>query len=510
MKFLIRTVLFSFIATGLSACTTAPQSAESQVDYANTRAKMQAMTAPATPSQRIAVSRVKSAPSLPADFEDTVTLNRGDISSLDDLARRLSRISGMPVRLSREVEEFVSSRKTGKSDINRPPIVNPNAQTISFADESSFFGMTYAGTKKGLFDAVAARLGCYWRFDKGTIQIYLTDTKTFFIPALPGSSSAKDTSKGSDGTSSSGVRSELEVTSVHSIWGDLEKTVRSMITTSGRVVIAPANGAIIVTDTPDALERVGKFIDEQKRFLSRQVSLEVQVFNLTLSDESSFGIDLNLAMNHLNKYGISLTSSAGQSAAGGGSSAFSMSVLDTATGEASKWRGSSVILNALQGQGSVSNFRTANLVSLNNHAVPLRIGRTVGYLQQSSTSTTANVGTATALTPGTISEGYSLNLIPTILEDDQVMLQLTMNITQLRQLRSLISGTSKIEFPETEEANTIQRTIMRHGETLLLAGFEQDTKSASDNVGFFSVGTRGGRGRTLLVLLVTPSINARK
>jgi len=146
-------------------------------------------------------------------------------------------------------------------------------------------------------------------------------------------------------------------------------------------------------------------------------------------------------------------------------------------------------------------------VSLNNHAVPLRVGRNVAYLAQSSVSSVAQVGTSTALTPGTISEGYTLSLLPTLLDDDRVMLQMTMNISQLRQLRSIVAGNTRVEAPETDEASTIQRAVIRSGETLLLAGFESDSKTSEQRTGLLSFGKSGGRGRTLLVVMVTPAIS---
>ncbi len=518
MKALLPAVLAAAIAAVLGGCATHTNRVDAEVEYANARAKFaqpktQAGGSATQSSERAIVRRIKALPSLPTEFDEQVTLSRGEIPSLDDLSRRLTRLSGFPVRLTREVEDYVASRnsKSASAQVARPPVINPNTNAVVINDEQSMFGMVYTGSKKGLFDAVAARLGCYWRWDKGAVQLYLTDTRAFYIPALPASTTSKESSKAAEnGTANaSGVRSDVEVTANQNFWVELERTVRSMLSGAGKVVIAPAAGSVIVTDTPDTLERVARLLDEQKKFLSRQVALDVQVFNLTLDDEQSFGVDVNLMTQALNRYGITLASNAG-TANGNmtGSSAFSFSILETATGSMARWAGSSVVLNALKGQGTIANLRNANLVSLNNHSVPLRIGKTTTYLAQSSTATTANVGSSTSLQPGSISEGYALNLLPTIMDDDAIMLQLSMNITQLTRLRSISAGTTMIEAPETDEANTIQRAMIRSGETLMLAGFEQDHKAVSDTTGIFSVGTKRARGRTLLVVLVTPTVSS--
>lgn len=504
MKSLIA-VIGCIIVSALAGCAApAQRKAETESDYAVARAKLQTSLSSQRPTtNKTVVKRVVAANALPPEFDETVTLSRGDIASAEDLTRRLFRIVGAPIRVTREVEDYLVDR-TKRSRDGRPAIVNPSAGSVAFAtDENSLYNMSFTGSKRGLIDAVAARIGCYWKWENGTVTLFMTDTKTFFVVALPGSTTATETAKGSE---SGGARAELEITSQQSVWDELGKTVKSMLTSFGRVVTSPTNGSIVVTDTPDSLERVTKFISEQNRFLSRQVFMEVQVFNLTLNDDSSMGVDLNLAFNHLNKYGIQLVSGGG--GAGSNAGSLALSVLDGATGDAGKFKGSSVILNALQAQGNVSNHRTVNVVSLNNHAAPLRIGRTTSYLATSTIATAANVGSTSSLQPGSVAEGYSINLTPTILEDGAVVLQLNLNISQLRQFRTVVSGNARIELPETDEQSTIQRAILRGGETLMLAGFEQDTKSYASNLGIMGIGQKGGSARTLLVILVTPTISA--
>ena len=510
--FLNKLVALGLVAVLVGCAGIRQRKTDIEGDYAALKARLQQPSVDAgNAAGKPIVKRVAAAVTLPAEFDEMVTLSRGDIVSAEDLTRRLFRIIGAPIRVTREVEDFLVDRVKRARD-GKPAVINPNSSAVQFAEEGSpLFNLTYTGSKRGLIDAVAARIGCYWRWENQTVVFYMTDTKTYFITALPGSATSTDSTKSGGGDTSgigAGTKVQLEITAQQSIWEEMQKTVRSMLSSFGRVVASPSIGSLVVTDTPDSLERVSKFIGEQNRFLSKQVALEVQVFNLTLSDDASMGVDVNLATSYLSKYGIQLVSGGGVADPRG--SSFALSVLDSATGAAGKWKGSSVIVTALQAQGNVSNHRNANLMSLNNHAVPLLIGRTTSYLAQSSVATTANVGSTSSLTPGTITEGYSLKLTPTILEDGAVMVQMAMNISQLRQLRTVSSGSSKIELPETDEQNTIQRAILRSGETLMLAGFEQNTKSYEANTGILSLGQKGGQARTLLVVLVTPNVSASR
>ncbi|MEJ0003015.1 MAG: hypothetical protein WDN30_04640 [Pararobbsia sp.] len=71
----------------------------------------------------------------------------------------------------------------------------------------------------------------------------------------------------------------------------MQSAIKSMLSPAGSVVTSPATGIDFVTDTPDVLEHVGDFMEQQNRVLSRQVLVNVTVLSVTLSADDSYGIN---------------------------------------------------------------------------------------------------------------------------------------------------------------------------------------------------------------------------
>lgn len=450
----------------------------------------------------IVVRRVSAPAPPPSWYFDSATLNRGDIETASELTRRLMNVVGMPVRLSREVEDYIIDRnKRQRSD--RPTVVNAGSGNVSMVgDEPSIYNLSYSGTKKGLLDAVAGRIGCSWRSDSGTIVFYLTDTRTFYIRSLPGETKA--TSTVTSDASSSGARSDIEVSSNQTIWKGIDQTLRSMISATGKLSVSPSNGTVTVTDIPDVLDRVTKYIEEQNRFLNRQVALEVKVFTVALTDNSQFGLDLNIVAQSLSgSYGFSAVANTATAVNG---ALMSLSVLQTATGAAAKFAGSQALFGAIAKQGKVSASRSTTLTTVNNQSVPFRVGRKFAYLASVTSSATANVGSSTSLTPGQGSEGFTVDLLPSIQEDGSILLQMTMDYTTLREIRVFASGNNRVELPDYDTSNFIQRASLRNGETLILSGFEQNIMNQDNTTGILNFGRGGGQGKQIQVVMVTPVI----
>jgi type IVB pilus formation R64 PilN family outer membrane protein len=137
------------------------------------------------------------------------------------------------------------------------------------------------------------------------------------------------------------------------LYDDIKKTVEQMVTPkSGRFWLSSATGTLSVTDTPDVLNRIGRYIEYQNKVLSRQVQLNIQIVSVNQTRNEQMGLDWGLVYKSLQNVGASLTGSmanASSSAASAG-----ISILDTASGNAAKFSGSSLLIHALSEQGNVS------------------------------------------------------------------------------------------------------------------------------------------------------------
>lgn len=275
------------------------------------------------------------------------------------------------------------------------------------------------------------------------------------------------------------------------------------------MIASPATGTITVTDTPSVLARVTEYINGQNSALNRQVSVNVRVLSVELTDGDNYGINWDAVYSNLasasNPFSVALKT-AFPVASGAGNI-----IISAPATSASRWAGSSAMISALSTQGRVSELTSSTLVTLNNQPAPVNVGRRVSYLASSSTTQTANVGATTALTPGTVQTGFSMTLVPHIIDGKEMLLQYSLDLSSLLRLSTITSGTSSIQAPDISTSNFIQRVRIQSGETLVVAGFDQDNLSAvSNGIGSAenaALGSRNGtRKRTMLVVLIQPNI----
>jgi type IVB pilus formation R64 PilN family outer membrane protein len=170
------------------------------------------------------------------------------------------------------------------------------------------------------------------------------------------------------------------------------------------------------------------------------------------------------------------------------------------------------VISALSTQGKVSELTSATMVTLNNQPAPVNVGRQVSYLASSSTTVTASAGSTTSLQPGQVQTGFSMVVLPHIIDGKELLLQSSINISSLLKLATITSGASTIQSPDVSTSNFIQRVKLNSGDLLVMAGFDQDNLSAvSNGVGEATntlFGSRATSGtRKLLVVIVQPTVS---
>jgi type II secretory pathway component GspD/PulD (secretin) len=108
------------------------------------------------------------------------------------------------------------------------------------------------------------------------------------------------------------------------------------------------------------------------------------------------------------------------------------------------------------------------------------------------TTLTPDVGSQTSLKPGTITVGFTANVLPTIMSDNRIMLQYQMNSSSLLGLRTFTSGDNSIQLPELFSQSLQQQAYLNDGDVLVLFGFEQDRSQINEVQGVIAA----GRGST--------------
>jgi len=494
---------------------------------------------------------------LPAALRCSVTFAPIQPVSIYEFGQTITSLCGVPVRVTKDAVDFLTgtSSNTAYTDLVSsalppppplPPGMGPatsgqaarmqNQITPQMRGNAADLGQMglvsnikwQAKPVAGLLDVVTSRLGLSWRYIDGIISIYYLDTRVFRITAIPSKTSMTTTvasgnqlsqsssggggSSGGSGASSAveisgGSTQNTEVAISTNIAADIEKTLKSMLTPLGKLSLSFSTGAIAVTDTPEVLERIDTYLTAENASLRRMVRINVDMMVVTLDSSDSFGIDWNLVYKQLSgTFGAGLMSNMTPTS---GSVVTSFGILDTAD---SAFSGSKLLFDALSKQGSVSVVTTPTINTLNLQPAPLQIAEQQYFVKNSSTSLTPNVGAMSSLELGTITTGFNANVLPFVVDSDNLIIQFSASISPRAKIRQVTNGQVTAEAPETSSRTFSQQVALRSGQTVVLSGYTQDSdtgnKTGVGEPGFMGLG--GGFSRTgkreVLVILITPII----
>lgn len=465
---------------------------------------------------------------------------------LHELAQRITTLCGTPVIFTPDalsvgqntVSTGVTRQMSGTLPLpdasGRIPLNSLGSTTqaatpaVASNQPVNLTGLMWQGELTGLLDLVASRSGLNWRMDNGTIVFYLMETRTYSLAMLnTKTSSTSSVSSGTTSTmgatggqsnSASGESTTSQSTTTgqdYDLYADMRKSIEAMLTPDkGRYWLSSSSSSLIVTDTPAVQESVARYVNEQNRIMNRQVALNVEVLSVGNTHSEDFRIDWDLVYKSLHTAGATLNNVSGDIT--GGTSA-GVSILDTATGNAAKFAGSSLLLKALSEQGDVSVVTSQSSTVTNLTPVPIQMADQTVYVAQSATTTTTDVGATTTLTPGMITTGFNMTLLPLIQEVGDIQLQVNFNLSDPPTIRNFTSkdGNSYIEMPYTKLRSLSQKANLRAGQSLILTGFDQNNTTATKSGTFtpgnplFGGGQSAKNERSTLVIIITPTFPQR-
>ncbi|WP_454740405.1 PilN family type IVB pilus formation outer membrane protein [Cupriavidus necator] len=374
---------------------------------------------------------------------------------------------------------------------------------------------------RGLLDLVTARLGLGYKVDDSGITIYYVDTRVFNLDIIPGkidvnttvqsgktsgSSATGSGTQASNQFDSAGSRQSTKLELQTDMIEGMQNTLNALVTANiGKAHLNPATMAVTVTDRADGIARVESYVKAENKRLTRQVTLSVQAFTVTVKDEDSVGLNWDAVYSSLNRYGINFKSAFSVPTGGGSASVGVVS-------PTSPWAGTKAMVDALSTQGRVSTVTTASVTTLNLQVAPLQVGRSQTYIASSSSTAVSNVGNQISLVPGNFTTGYNMSLLPLLLDGQELLLRYDVNLSSLLDLRRIEAGTSKMEAPDLDNRILSQKVKLKAGQTWVLSGFEQmgddTTRSGTGDARFWLLGGNQSRktSKDVMVFLVTPVV----
>lgn len=393
------------------------------------------------------------------------------------------------------------------------------------------------GSFRGLLNYIVTRYGVYWKANDTGIVLFKYTTHTYPVGvavinnqiatsidvAGGGSTSSGAGSSGSPsggGTPSGGASSgsgSLSVSGKSSLspYTDVISGVRTIVDAAGPgqgvVVASPALGTVTVTAPPPVQREVGRYLAQQNQVAARNIVVGVKIYSLILSNNANLGGSIEVAFENIRKNlkatlgGVALKAvlaTAGGAPATSGLGSLSLIVPSTAIGSGAHWSGSQVVIDALKSVGTVNLVTSGTVVTSNGQPGPIQVARQIAYLAQASTTTTTNAGATTALTPATLTVGFTANFLPRILSHNRIMLSYQMQLSSLLSLKTISSGKSTIQTPQTSTQSASQSVVLRNGQTLVMAGFGQSNHNTGTGMGMLSGYRNNSRSRTWLIILL--------
>ena len=240
-------------------------------------------------------------------------------------------------------------------------------------------------------------------------------------------------------------------------------------------------GLVTVTAPRPLLEKIATYFNNLKEGLYKQISIEVKIIEVTLTDTSSIGIDWTNLLGSIDNTG---TATGGQTITfslfnGGQLYPKGASVVNTVTGLSTF----NLLLRAIEMQGDARVLNNPRIVTMNGQPAMISVGKDMTYISKVE-STIDDVGNVTiTASTDSIFSGLGLGVVPMISDNDEIILSLTPVISQLEgdvvAYKDFgVNNTIGIPVVNMREMTSIAR--IKSGEMLVVGGFIKETDSETD------------------------------
>jgi type IVB pilus formation R64 PilN family outer membrane protein len=299
-----------------------------------------------------------------------------------------------------------------------------------------------------------------------------------------------------------------------SLWTDLEKNIKSMITPQvGSFSINKVSGSIIVTDKPAVLEKIEDLVSTINESLSRQQSFEIQIIEVTLSSDYETGIDWNAIAKSLKGLN-NITAGTNFSSAGFLSGQlFTLSATGPDSGSGTTNGGVSMVLKALDSMGAVNVVSRPSITVSNMFPCVIQEVTSIPYISGTGQSIGNNVTQSNVIT-SEVSDGLTMRLEAKI-EEKKTVLNISAAVNTLDSMNNVPVGNGlTIQEPRVSTKSITTNVGVEPGKTLILGGLISSTRNNStqgvpylDRIPFFGNAFEykaKSNQKTELVILITP------
>ena len=239
------------------------------------------------------------------------------------------------------------------------------------------------------------------------------------------------------------------------------KTILSAAITpgTGELIIDERSGKAIISDLPKKMEKlevIVKTLDEE----ARQVFVEAEIVQVTLSDKYQRGIDWEKVFGE----GVDSLDLVGYFPVSPALAAYQK--ISVGTLSANRYKN---VVNLLNTFGDTEVLSQPKLAIVNKEEASIMVGSREAYVTQTSSQSTST--TVTSESVEFIDVGIKLKVSPTINNDGFITMKIKPEVSSVRETLTTSLG-SNIPIVQTSEAETTVK--IKDGVTIMLGGMVED------------------------------------
>lgn len=182
-------------------------------------------------------------------------------------------------------------------------------------------------------------------------------------------------------------------------------------------------GLITFTAPRPLQEKVAAYIGNLKKQLYRQISIEAKIVEVELQNDSTTGVDWSKLLQSSN-FDFNIT--------------FGNINIDTPLGDnrslTMNAKAFSLVIDALQTQGETRILSNPKISVMNGQPALINIGEDQTYISKVESTTTKDSVTTFTVTTDSVFSGLGLGVVATIMENDEIILNLMPVTSQLQDL----------------------------------------------------------------------------
>jgi len=232
-------------------------------------------------------------------------------------------------------------------------------------------------------------------------------------------------------------------------------------------------GLVTVTAPRPIMEKVENYINNLKTELYKQVSIEAKILEVSVNDQTQIGIDWESLLKDKT---IEIKTTFGSSTASqplgpSGSRSF------TITGPTFN-----LLINAIEKQGKTRVLSNPRISVLNGQPAMINVSQQFTYVKKVTQSANADTGTVEyEIDTDEKSSGVVMSIVPTILADDEVVLNLIPVTSTVNKIEYKSFGTAEVGLPDTSVREMSTMVKVKQGEMLVVGGLIDTTDGNSDS-----------------------------